>query len=149
MRDLTTYVDDFDDGGQRPIALGETDLAFSPAAIAGSELGWRFWGKAGRGSAEVTLVTKYVGRQFLDNSASPDRAIDPYLVNDLRFNAELTALRGLKRVQLNITLRNLFSEQYENNGWVYSYFSGGTRTDLVNLFPQAPLNILAGLTVQF
>ncbi len=149
VRDLTTYVDDFDDGGQRPIALGETDLAFSPSAIAGSEMGWRFWGKAGRGSAEVTLVTKYVGRQFLDNSASPDRAIDPYLVNDLRFNAELTALRGLKRVQLNITLRNLFSEQYENNGWVYSYFSGGTRTDLVNLFPQAPLNILAGLTVHF
>ena len=149
VRDFTAYVDDFDNGGQQTIVLGETDLAFSPDLIAGSELGWRFWNDAVRGNAEVTLVTKYVGRQYLDNTSNADRAIEPFLVNDLRFNAALTGLKGLKRVDLNITVRNLFSELYENNGWVYSYIAGGTRTDLVNLFPQAPLNVLGGVTVRF
>jgi iron complex outermembrane receptor protein len=149
VRDFTAYIDDFDNGGQQAIAVGETDLAFSPDLIAGSELGWRFWNDAAKGNAEVTLVTKYVGRQYLDNTANADRAIDPFLVNDLRFNAQLTGLKGLKRVDLNLTVRNLFSELYENNGWVYSYIAGGTRTDLVNLFPQAPLNVLGGVTVRF
>jgi iron complex outermembrane receptor protein len=149
VRDFTAYVDDFDNGGQQAIPLGETDLAFSPDLIAGSELGWRFWNDAAHGNAEVTLVTKYVGRQYLDNTSNSERAIAPFLVSDLRFNAALTGLKGLKRVDLNLTVRNLFSELYENNGWVYSYIASGTRTDLVNLFPQAPLNVLGGVTVRF
>lgn len=149
VRAFTAYVDDFDNGGQQAIPLGETDLAFSPDLIAGSELGWRFWSDAARGNAEVTLVSKYVGRQYLENTASADRAIDPFLVNDLRFNVQLVGFKGLKRVDLNLTVRNLFSELYENNGWVYSYIAGGMRTDLVNLFPQAPLNVLGGVTVRF
>lgn len=149
VKAFTEYVDDYDNGGQQVNALGETDLAFSPDLIAGSELGWRFWNDATKGNAEVTLVTKYVGRQYLDNTSNADRAIDPFLVNDLRFNVAFSGLKGLKRVDLNITVRNLFSELYENNGWVYSYIAGGTRTDLVNLFPQAPLNVLGGVTVRF
>ncbi len=149
VRAFTEYVDDYDSGGQQVNALGETDLAFSPDLIAGSELGWRFWNDAAKGNAEVTLVTKYVGRQYLDNTANTDRSIDPFLVNDLRFNASLTGLKGLRRVDINLTVRNIFSELYANNGWVYSYIAGGSRTDLVNLFPQAPLNVMGGVTVRF
>jgi len=38
VNDFTEYVDDWDTWGQRAIAHGTTDLAFSPAVIAGSEL---------------------------------------------------------------------------------------------------------------
>jgi hypothetical protein len=43
----------------------------------------------------------------------------------------------------------LFSELYENNGWVYSFIADGQREDLVSLFPQAPLNVLGGVVVRF
>lgn len=148
VRDFTEYVDDWDTWGQRAIAYGSTDLAFSPAVIAGSELSYRFWEKAAKGHAELTLVTKYVGEQYLDNTGSSDRMLDAYVVNDLRANVMIRA-KGTKAIELNLTVRNLFSALYESNGWVYSYFENDRRMELIGLFPQAPLNVLGGLTIRF
>lgn len=148
VRDFTEYVDDWDNGGQLATHYAESDLAFSPDLIAGSELGYRFWSSA-KGHADLTFVTKYVSQQYLDNSASSDRMLDAYVVNDLRANVTLLALKGTKSVDLNLTVRNLFSELYESNGWVYSYSYEGRRQEMVGLFPQAPLNVLGGVTVRF
>ncbi len=149
VREYTEYLDDWDNGGQQAVVVGESELSFSPSVIAGSELGYRFWDDALKGNAELTLVTKYVGEQYLDNTASPDRALDPYLVNDVRVNVSFLGVKGLRRIDLNLTVRNLFSELYESNGWVYSYVYEGRRNDMVNVFPQAPLNVLGGVTLRF
>lgn len=148
VHDFTEFVDDWDTGGQRAIVHGTTDLAFSPSVIAGSELGYRFWEKAAKGHAELTLVTKYVGEQYLDNTGSSDRMLDAYVVNDLRANVMLRA-KGTKGIEINLTVRNLFSALYESNGWVYSYYENDRRMELIGLFPQAPLNVLGGLSVRF
>jgi iron complex outermembrane receptor protein len=145
---FTEYVDDWDNGGQQANALGTTDIAFSPNIIAGSELICRFWERAEQGHAEVALVTKYVGEQYLDNTSSTDRMLDAYVVNDLRLNVTLLG-KGARSLGLNLTVRNLFSELYENNGWVYSFVADGRRQDLVALFPQAPLNVLGGVVLRF
>jgi iron complex outermembrane receptor protein len=149
ITDFTEFVDDWDNGGQQQFALGGTEIAFSPSVIAGSELICRFWESAERGHGDVALVTKYVGRQYLDNTANADRMLDPYLVNDVRLNLGLKGTGGLRAVDINITVRNVFSELYESNGWVYSFFADGRRQDLVGLFPQAPLNVLAGVVLRF
>lgn len=148
VRDFVEYVDDWDSGEQRTIEHGTTDLAFSPDVVAGSELGFRFW-DGPKGHAEITLVTKYVGEQFLDNTGSSARMLDAFLVNDLRFNLSLLRLKGTQGIDLNLTLRNLFSEWYESNGWVYSYYQDGRRNEMIGLFPQAPLNALGGVSVRF
>lgn len=145
---FTEYLDDWDNGGQQVIALGERDLSFSPDVVASSELGYRIWTKREAGHADLTLVTKYVGRQFLDNTSSTDRMLDPYVVNDLRANVSLN-VKGTKGIDINLTVRNLFSELYESNGWAYSYFFEGQRQAMVGLYPQAPLNVLGGVTVRF
>jgi iron complex outermembrane receptor protein len=90
-----------------------------------------------------------VGQQFLDNSGSSDRALDPYLVNDLRLNWSVTSMKGVKELSFNITVRNIFSELYESNGWSYSYIESEDRKEFVGLYPQAPVNVLGGLTVRF
>ena len=95
------------------------------------------------------MLTKYVGDQYLDNSSSADRMLDAYLVNDVRLNVELLKLRGTRSVSFNLTVRNIGSELYESNGWVYSYFFDGGRTQDVGLFPQAPVNVLGGVAVRF
>lgn len=148
VRNFMEYVDDWDNGGQVRIDQGETDLAFSPSVIAGSELAYRVWNKPGKGHAELTFVTKYVGDQYLDNSSSPDRMLKAYVVNDLRANVTL-AVKGTRGIDLNLTVRNLFSRLYESNGWVYSYYLDGRRTQDIGLFPQAPLNVLGGVSVRF
>jgi len=149
VRNFDEFVDDWDNGGQAENRYAESDLAFSPTVIAGSELSYRILDKPKQGSAELTLVTKYVGRQYLDNSGSTDRMLDAYVVNDLRANVALLTCKGTKSINFNLTVRNLFSELYESNGWVYSYVLDGRRQEIVGLFPQAPLNILGGVTVRF
>ena len=85
----------------------------------------------------------------MDNTYSPERMLDHYFVNDLRANVTLLGMKGLKGIDLHITVRNLFSELYESNGWVYSYVYEGRRQEMVGLFPQAPLNVLAGVSLRF
>ncbi len=147
--DLTEFVDDWDTGGQEAVNYPETPIAFSPEMIAGSELGLRFWQNEGIGSANITLVTKYVGEQYLDNSGSADRALDAYFVNDLRINISLLQRKNAPKVDLNVTARNIFNELYASNGWSYGFLSDGERNELVGLYPQAPLNFMCGLTVSF
>ncbi|MCB9165899.1 MAG: TonB-dependent receptor [Flavobacteriales bacterium] len=145
--DLSEYVDDWDNGGQQVFTYDDTPIAFSPDLIAASELGFTLWNKEGKGRADLTLVTKYVGVQYLDNSGSAARQLDAYLVNDLRLNVSLTPLRSFPHISLILTVRNLLNEQYENNGWSYSYISDGSREELVGLYPQALLDISGGVTV--
>ena len=146
---FTEFVDDWDLGGQRTQEHVDKDLAFSPSMIASGEAAFRIWHRPDKGSAEVTWIARYVGAQYLDNTSSPDRMLDPYFVNDLRANVTLLGMKGLKGIDLHITVRNLFSELYESNGWVYSYVYEGRRQEMVGLFPQAPLNVLAGVSLRF
>lgn len=147
--DFTEYVDDWDNGGQVAFFHGTSDLAFSPGIIAASQLSLRVWDKPKKGQAELTFITKYVGKQYLDNSSSTGRMLDAYVVNDLRANVSLFNLKGTKGVDFNLTVRNIFSELYESNGWSYSYMSEGRRQEQVGLFPQAPINVLGGVSVRF
>lgn len=146
---FTEFVDDWDNGGQQAFDLGERDLSFSPDIVGGGELGYRFWEGAAKGNATMTWVTKYVSDQYLDNTSNPDRMLDAYLVHDLRFTATLLMLKGVRSLDINLTLRNVFGELYESNGWSYAYLSEGRRQSMVGLYPQAPLNLLGGITLAF
>ncbi len=149
INDHVEYVDDWDNGGQVRVEHAGTDIAFSPSVIAGGELTAIVWNSPRFGNASISWASKYVGKQFLDNTSSDDRAIDAYLVNDVRANLSFTGIKGLDEVVIHLSARNLFSEEYESNGWVYSYFSETRRQEMVGLFPQAPLNFLGGVTVRF
>ena len=153
VREFTEFVDaydaDFNWTGQQQYDYTESDLPFSPSLIAGGELGYRVLDSPGRLRADLTLVTKYVGQQYLDNTSSTDRMLDAYVINDIRANVSLLGLKGVKSVDFNLTVRNVLSELYESNGWAYSYVFDGSRTQDVGLFPQAPVNVLGGVTVRF
>ena len=147
--EFTEFVDDWDTGEQRVIEHGETEIAFSPSVIGSSELIVRFLDRPERSIGELALITKYVGRQFLDNTASEERSLEPYIVNDVRLNFSVIGLGGLRSIDFNLTMRNVLSELYESNGWVYSYFYEDRRQELIGLYPQAPFNFLGGVAVRF
>ena len=146
---FTEFVDDWDNGGQQAFVLGERDLSFSPNAVGGGELGYRCWDGATKGNATISWVVKYVSAQYLDNTSSHDRMLDAYVVHDLRLNASVLMLKGVRSLDINLTVRNLLSELYESNGWSYAYLSEGRRRSMVGLYPQAPLNLLGGITLSF
>jgi iron complex outermembrane receptor protein len=75
--------------------------------------------------------------------------LDPFIVNDLRLNLGITGWKAFRSIDVNVTARNLFSDLYESNGWVYSFFEGDRRQSFIGLFPQAPIHFLGGITVRF
>jgi iron complex outermembrane recepter protein len=143
IRAFREFLDDYDNGGQVATDFANTDLAFSPAVIAGSQLTWSAW----RGGS-LALLTKYVGRQYLDNTQNLANSLDPYLTNDLRLT-QTFAPRFFREVGLSLLVNNIFNEMYESNGYNFGYLSGGQRVYENFYFPQAGTNFLVQLTLRW
>jgi iron complex outermembrane receptor protein len=100
----------------------------------------------------LNWLSKYVGRQFLDNTANESRSLDAFFTNDLRISYSATP-RFFKGLEVNLLINNLFNELYEPNGYTFSYFvPGGTGRELVAenfYYPQAGTNFLLGVKMKF
>jgi len=123
--------------------LGETDLAFSPEIIAGSEISYR-----PVDNLYVSFLSKYVGSQYIDNTSSALRKLDAYFVNDLRFNY-LLRLPFVKEINFSLAVNNIFDEMYVSNAWVYKYFYEGDQLSLDGFYPQAGTNFLLAVSLKF
>ena len=143
IKDYMEYVDDWDNGGQVANPLGTTDLAFSPDVIANSQISWL----AAKG-LKVSLQSYSISKQYIDNSSSNDRKLDGYLVNNLNLSYRVKQ-KLAKEMNLHLIVNNLFNVQYENNAWVYSYIYDGQRWAMDGYFPQAGINLMAGLDIKF
>jgi iron complex outermembrane recepter protein len=124
------------------VAHENTDIAFSPSIIGGSQIGYRT-----KFGLEAVWMTKYVGKQYLDNTSNDDRAIDDYVVNDLRLTYKVSTER-VKNLELSLLVNNILNEMYSANGYTYSYIFGSTITENF-YYPQAGTNWLLGLKVKF
>ena len=111
-----------------------TNIAFSPSFIGSSELAYQAFK-----NAEAAFLSKYVSRQYLDNTTNKDRAVAGYFVNDLRLRYNLPA-RPMRNIAVTLLVNNLFDELYSTNGYVYeqNYY-----------FPQATRNFLLSLSLKF
>ncbi len=136
------FVDDWDTWGQRDSLIGNTNIAFSPEIIAASSITYMPLKKL-----ELTLTTKYVGDQFIDNSSSKERMLDAYLVNNFTLRYSFNP-KFVKEISLFVSANNVFDQMYVANAWIYSYYEGGERKAIDGYFPQAGRNFLGGITVK-
>jgi iron complex outermembrane receptor protein len=144
IRNFTDYVDDWDIGSDRSVAvLDETEISFSPAVIGGSKI--TFEPVEG---LRASLLSKYVGKQYIDNSSTEEYTLDPYFVNDLQIVYTIKT-DFIREVSLNLLLNNILNTEYESNAWIYKYYYGGTEYKMDGYFPQAGFHFLAGVTLGF
>ncbi|MCF8278161.1 MAG: TonB-dependent receptor [Flavobacteriales bacterium] len=141
--DFTEYVDDYDNGGQVAIHHGLTDIAFSPNYIAAANLTYE-----PIKNLSASFITKYVGKQFLDNTSSKDRMLDAYVVNNIRLNYSLS-WKFFKEIGVGVQLNNIFNQLYSSNGYTFSYIYGGQTTTENFQYPQAGFNFMTMLTLKF
>ncbi len=140
---FTSFVDNWDTWSQDSAQLGTTDISFSPAVILKNALMFRFFD-----ALDIALLTRYVSRQYIDNTSSKERSLDPYLVNDLKLGYDIK-VKSLKTFRINISINNIFNEMYETNAWVYRYIYNGKEQEMNGYFPQAGINFTAGLSIGF
>jgi len=139
---FTEYIDDYDNNDQKINQYHETDISFSPDVV---------------GAATITitpikrlsldLLSKYVGKQYLDNTSNDARKLDAYFTEDIRavysFNKN-----WLKNVDLIFQVNNAFNKKYESNGYTYSYYSGAQLTTENYYFPMAGTNFFGGVNIR-
>ncbi len=123
----------------------DTDIAFSPSVIGASTL--RF---TPVNNASLSVESKYVGDQYVDNTMDPDRKLDAYFVNDLRLNYFLEA-PFFRELEIILQVNNLFDVTYETNAWVYKGVVGDQGLISIDdgYFPQAGRHFMAGLNLRF
>lgn len=137
------FVDNYDSSFQVVNEYDNTDIAFSPTWVAGSNLTYTIIK-----NGTISFVSKYVGKQFLDNTSNTSRSLDAYFVNDLRFNYAVHP-KAMKEILFTLALNNIFNEAYESNGYTYNYISGGKLVVENFYFPQAGFNFMGGVSLKF
>ncbi|MDD4108094.1 MAG: TonB-dependent receptor, partial [Prolixibacteraceae bacterium] len=143
INNFTEYVDNWDTGRQEPFELKTTVIAFSPEITGNSQLLFE-----PAENLELQLISSFVSKQYIDNTSSEDRTIDPYFINTLQagysFKSEL-----FENITLNLMINNVFNEEYESNAWVYSYIFNGARHKMDGYFPQAGRHFMFGIDIKF
>lgn len=143
IEEYDQYIDNLDTGAQQKTTYTDTDIAFSPEVIANSEF------QFSKNSLTASWSAKYVGRQYLDNTQTLSRSLDPYFVNNLQLGYGWNSIPFVKNIDATLMVNNIFDEKYESNGYTYGYISGGSQKHFNYYFPQAGRNFLLQLSFNF
>ncbi|MBK9223986.1 MAG: TonB-dependent receptor [Flavobacterium sp.] len=117
--------------------LGNTTIAFSPSVIGGNILAFK-----PIQSVQIAWLSKFVGNQYMNNIDSKESKLPDYFVNDFNITYELNPKSIFKSIIFTGLVNNFLDKKYVSNGADYG---GG----YVYYYPQAGINLLAGLTLKF
>lgn len=146
IKEFNEYVDEYFDEepyySQKLISHQNSDLAFSPNIV----------GNAGFTvvafkNFTVDWVSKFVGRQFLDNTSNLDRSIDPFSFSNLTFSY-LIENKLFKKITFGFLVNNIFNSYYSNNGYTFSYIYAGQTTSENFYYPQAGRNFMGRILIK-
>ena len=131
-------------------ALENTNLAYSPNVVIGNAFIY-----APSTSFQVGLLSKYVGEQFMGNIDSANSLLNSYFVSDISAVWTWQPNTWFDSIQWSLLINNIFNEQYESNGYFYTYDDSWSNPGQIQTiegagyYPQAGINFLTGLKLQF
>ena len=130
-------------------SLGNTHLSYSPSVIASEQLTYalKTW--------SISLVSKFVGEQYMGNIDAELSKLESYFINDIQFQAFILNKSNAPRLDVNVHVYNIFDKLFSSNGYFYTYDDDWssptaiTTIEGVGYYPQAGRHIMAGLTLRF
>lgn len=130
--------------------LGNTNIAFSPNLVASNAFTYLV-----KEDFSISLLTKFVGEQYMGNTDSEYSKLDSYFTNDLVLNYSLKTKKWFSSIDFNLMINNIFNVKYISNGYYYTYddnWSNPNTTKTIEgagYYPQAIFNILGGISLKF
>lgn len=130
--------------------LGSTDIAYSPNIVAANAIVFE-----PQKNLQISLLSKFVGEQFMSNTEAQASKLDSYFVNDLNVNYTIKPKYIFDTVVLTALVNNIFDEKYVSNGYYFSFdddFSNPGSISTIEgagFYPQAGINFLTGVTLTF
>lgn len=138
------YDASFNFDGQQETIYEDTDIAFSPSVITNGVIGYN------KGGLNAELISKYVSRQYLDNTQTQSRSIDPYFVNDIRLSYSVSQVPVLEGITATLQVNNIFDHEYVTNGYTFGWIYDDQDPVHFNYYyPQAGTNFLFQLKWEF
>lgn len=146
IRSFTEYLDDYDGNwewmGQQNVTHRNTDIAFAPKVVGGASLNL-----LPVKNLELSLLGKYAGKQYLDNTQNDLRKLNSFYTQDARV---ILTLRNKIFSEWNIIgqVNNVFDRKYEPNGYTYAYVLDGSVAADNYYFPMAGTNFMVGVNIK-
>ena len=155
------------------VSLGETPIAFSPETIFNNI--FTFMHKCFRAS----LRSQFIGEQYMSNTGFKSFHVYEYDDNynitgektvgmtlksnfvthlDLSYTTKALSRFGIKEATAGMTIYNIFSEKYDNNGWAYceigldkngSPYAWSDSVYEAGFAPQAPCHLMFNVSLNF
>ena len=155
------------------VSLGETPIAFSPETIFNNI--FTFMHKGFRAS----LRSQFIGEQYMSNTGFKSFHVYEYDDNynitgektvgmtlksnfvthlDLSYTTKALSRFGIKEATAGMTIYNIFSEKYDNNGWAYceigldkngSPYAWSDSVYEAGFAPQAPCHVMFNVSLNF
>ena len=125
------------------IDYDKTNIAFSPSIISSGAFIYN-----PVKNFDISLLTKFVGQQYLDNTSSLSRRIDPYFLTNTRVNYSLKT-SFISTIDFGLLINNIFNVKYASNGYTFGYKGGGMEIRENYFYPQAERNFLISMALTF
>ncbi|MGB5989120.1 MAG: TonB-dependent receptor [Marinifilaceae bacterium] len=143
-----SQVQYYNDANWNPISTkdkfyGDRQISYSPYFIASSMM--EFFPVK---NISIGLNSKYVGKQYFDNTENNNRSIDAYFINNIIINYNFKIAK-VKSINLQLALNNILEEKYSNNatGW-FTYVDNKVYHEY-NYFTQAGFNFMIKTSINF
>lgn len=131
--------------------LGKTDISFSPDLVVANAIVYQ-----PIENLQMSLLSKYVGDQYMGNTENPESKLDSFFVNDFNITYTLKTNSIFESVVFTGLVNNIFNEEYVSNGYFGSFDfedsnspTGISTGFFSGFYPQATTNFLLGITLNF
>jgi len=123
------------DDNDKVIEHGDTEISYSPSVVASN----MFIFKPTDG-LYLSLLSKYVGEQYMTNFELPESKLDAYFTTDINVVYDVPKISKTMDFELSLLLNNILNTEYTSNGYMW-----GTTP---YYYPQAKFNFLVGLNIK-
>ncbi len=150
IKDYVAWFDHYDNQsdwnweGQISKEYGTTNISFSPNIISAAGITWQ-----PNSQLYINMLSKYVGKQYMDNTSSEERSIEAYFVNNISAGYTLDKT-NFGTISFQVFINNFFNKEYVANGWAATdTFADGSYINWIGYYPQATRNYIGRLTLTF
>ena len=138
---LNEYDSAYNYIGQKVNQYTNTTISYSPSVIAGGSINF-----IPVKNGEVSLIGKYVSKQYLDNTQDDSRSVAAYYTQNVRLTYSLENIIG-KKATVIFQINNLFSAKYNSTGSAYPDIESGQLVNYNYYFPMALINYMVGVNL--
>ncbi len=139
---VETYDENWEFVSMTEENLGNTDISFSPNVVIGNEFVF-----TPVKNFNIGIATKFVGKQYIDNSSDENHILKPYTVTNLNFSYMFPEYKKVK-ASIFFSINNILDAKYESNAWLWKAYVAGEEQFSDGYYPQAGINFFGGIRIR-